>query len=190
LLVQVQLRSESGRTIYRRGRVARFLDRQAGEEPQFDDLDGCRIFGFEPAQCVVKEKEVVGRFENPVSRVQINSPPPAAVPGEDLPPGGVNQNPTHRFGGGGEKMPATVKPLVPDESQVGLVNEGSGIEGISRSFGCHARDRELPQLVVNEREQVGCGSAVASREGVKKAGRVGHVFECTGYERGEAQEIR
>ena len=65
-----------------------------------------------------------------------------------------------------------------DEPQVRLVDQGGGVEGVAGGFGGHARGGELPQLVVDEREQVGGGLAVAGRGGVEEAGHVGHAAEC------------
>jgi hypothetical protein len=54
----------------------RLLDRQAGEQPQLDDLDGRRVFGAQPARGLVEKKQVVGRFEDPVGGAQFDPPPP------------------------------------------------------------------------------------------------------------------
>ena len=44
-------------------------------------------------------------------------------------------------------------------------------------FGRHARGGELPQLVVDEREQLGGGLAVAGLGGLEKSGQIGHEVE-------------
>ena len=50
--------------------------------------------------------------------------------------------------------------LVPDQSQIGLVNESRGIQGVTGGFGSHASGGEFPQLVVDEREQFSRGLTV------------------------------
>jgi hypothetical protein len=57
------------------------------------------------------------------------------------------------------------------------VNQGGGVEGMAGSFGRHARGSKRPQFLINERQQVGGGSAVACRCGIKDARHVGHGGE-------------
>ena len=65
----------------------------------------------------------------------------------------VDQNPPHRFGRGGEEVAAAVEVLVADQPQVRLVDQGGGVEGVPGVLRGHPRGRELPQLVVDERQQ-------------------------------------
>ena len=46
--------------------------------------------------------------------------------------------------------------------------------GVSGGFGGHAGGREVPQLVVDEREQLGGGVAVAGLSGFEEASHIGH----------------
>jgi hypothetical protein len=83
---------------------------------------------------------------------------------------GLDEDAAHRLGSGGEEVPAIVPAVVvhkADDSQVRLVNKGGGVEGVIGCFGGHARGRELPQLVVHERKQVGRGLPVTGRGGVE-----------------------
>ncbi len=82
--------------------------------------------------------------------------------------GVVNENSSHGFGGGGEEVAAAVEQLISDEPQVGFVNERGGIEGVARGFGCHARSGELSQLIVDKRQQLGGGLAVAGLGGIRE----------------------
>ena len=70
-----------------------------------------------------------------------------------------------------------------DQPEVRLVNQGGGLEGVVGGLGGHARGGELPQLVVDEREQVGGGLAVTGRGGVEEASHIGHSAECNRYVR-------
>ena len=151
---------------------------EPGKEPEFHHLglDGSP-FG-ESVEGIVQGEEFVrggGRRE-----VDECDPPPAApVTDPALAAGGVDEDATDGFGGGGEEVPAAVELLVPDEPEVRLVDEGGGVEGVLGGFGRHARRRKFPQLVVHEREQFRSGAAVTGRGGVEEAGHVGHGGECT-----------
>lgn len=50
--------------------------------------------------------------------------------------------------------------LVADEPQIRLVNEGRGAQAVAGGFRDHARVSELPQLVVDERQQIGGSLAI------------------------------
>ena len=55
------------------------------------------------------------------------------------------------------------------------MHEGSGLERVVRRLGRHAGSGELPQLVVDERQQVGRGFRIAGRDRIEKLGDVSHV---------------
>jgi len=101
----------------------------------------------------------------------------AAVLFGSLPAGGIDEDAAHGFRGGREEMSAVVPANVgvgADKSEVRLVDKGSRLKCLVVGFGCQARSGKLPQLVVDEREQVGGRLAVACRGGVQKQGHVGH----------------
>ena len=54
------------------------------------------------------------------------------------------------------------------------MNQGGSVKGVPGVLHGHPRGREFPQLVVDEREQVGRRLAVAGRGGVKEVGDLGH----------------
>ena len=114
-----------------------------------------------------------------VSLVEIDPIPPPAPLQPGAVPGVVDQHPPHRLGRGGEEVRFAVEVLVPDQPQVSLMNQGGGVEGVPGSLRGHPRGRELPQLVVDEREQVGRRLAVAGRGGVEEASDLGHAIEFT-----------
>ena len=88
--------------------------------------------------------------------------------------GVVDQHPPHRLGRGGEEVPSTVELLVADQPQVSLVHQGGGVEGVPGGLRGHPRGCELPQLVVDEWQQIGRRLAVAGRGGVEEVGDLGH----------------
>jgi len=96
--------------------------------------------------------------------------------------GGVDEDAAHGLGGGGEEVPAAV-PAEPvggaDQPEVRLVNQGGGLECLVGGLGGHACGGELSQFVVDEREQLRGGVAVAGRRRVEQASHIGHSDECT-----------
>jgi hypothetical protein len=48
-----------------------------------------------------------------------------------LPPGGIDEDAAHGLGGGGEEVIAAVEALLADQAQVGLVDQGGRLEGVS-----------------------------------------------------------
>ena len=93
-----------------------------------------------------------------------------------------DEDTAHGLGGGGEEVPPAVPSLAvagADQPKVGLMNQGSGLEGVVGRLAGHARGGELAQLLVHEREQVGGGLAVAARRGIQKTAHVGHSAKYT-----------
>ncbi len=86
----------------------------------------------------------------------------------------INQDSPHGFGGGGEEVCTAVELLIADQPQVGFVNEGGGVEGVAGGFGGHGRGGELPELIVDERQQLSGGAAVAGLGGFEELGDLGH----------------
>ena len=98
-----------------------------------------RFDGREPRQRVVQIDESLRRFGDAQGRVQVHAPPAAAVADGRLAPGGFHQDSSHRLGGGGEKVPATVELLVSDQPQIGFMDQGGGVERVAGGLGCHLR---------------------------------------------------
>ena len=75
-------------------------------------------------------------------------------------------------------MTPPVKLLVSNKPQVGFVNKRGSVERVARGFRGHPRGGECPQLVVDEREQLGGGVAVTDLSGFEEASHIGHCAEC------------
>ena len=86
----------------------------------------------------------------------------------------IDEDSPHGFGGGGEEVSAAVELLIADQPQVGFVNQRGGVEGVAGGFGGHARGGELPELIVDERQQLSGGLAVAGRGGFEELGDLDH----------------
>ena len=89
----------------------------------------------------------------------------------------VDQNAPHGFRRGGEEVAAVVEVLVADETQVRLVDQGGGVQGVPGILRGHPRGSELPQLVVDQRQQLLGRLAVALLDGREDAGDVVHRLE-------------
>ena len=86
--------------------------------------------------------------------------------------GAFDEDAPHGLGRGGEEVAAAVPVLGPvptDQPQVGLVDQGRGLEGLAGLLLGQPRRGELAQLVVDERQQLGGGVRVAGRGGVENA---------------------
>ncbi len=70
-------------------------------------------------------------------------------------------------------------PLLPwtDQAQVRLVDQGRRLKRLARLLLCHPLGREPAQLVVNQRQELRRGTAVALPDGVQDAG---HLIPQTG----------
>ena len=80
----------------------------------------------------------------------------------------------HRFRRNAKEMAAIGKWPVADKTQIGLVHERRGAEGLPGGLRRHFRGGQLPQLVVDQRQQVGGGLAVAVLGGVYEKSEIGH----------------
>ena len=81
-------------------------------------------------------------------------PPPF---GRLSPPGLLDQNPPHRLGCSGEEMPTAVPVLSLfriHEPEIGFMDQGRGLQRLAGILLRHLLRRQLPQFVVNERQQL------------------------------------
>ena len=60
----------------------------------------------------------------------------------------------HGFGGGGEEVPPAIPPPIwpdADQTDISLVDQGGGLEGLAGILRGQPRGGELAQLVVDQR---------------------------------------
>ena len=114
--------------------------------------------------------------------------PPCPPLGGHAGAGVIDEDSAHGFGGGRKEGTAAVGLLVSDQSKVRFVNQGGGVEGLPRGFGRDACGGEPPQFVVDEREKVGGGLAVAAVRGFEQAGHIGHHGRVYQLKAAEPQE--
>ena len=91
----------------------------------------------------------------PVEIVQAHPFAPAAVSSGLLSSGTIDQDPAHGLGRGGDEVAVTVpcRPAISTQTQPCLVNEGRGLQGLSRGFAGHASRGSPAQLFVDQRQE-------------------------------------
>ena len=112
-------------------RLARLLDRKSSEQVELRHLCGDGVFLPEPRQQLVQRQDEVGILGEGTDLIEQLEPSPPAHPLQPLPiPSMVDQNAPHCFRRGGEEVAAVVEVLVADQTQVRLVDQGGGVEGV------------------------------------------------------------
>ena len=142
--------------------AAASLDRQPGEVPQFDQAGRRRVLGASgpaprPGRGVVVRGLVRGE---PAASSRSSRSPPAAVLAGRLRRACVDEDAAHGLGRGGEEVAAAVPAGCvgrADQPEVGLVDEGGRLEGVAGGLPVEPGGGEVPELVVDEREQFGGG---------------------------------
>jgi len=149
----------------------RLADGHAREVSEHDDSGLARVVALEAIERLVQGQDVDGGSGNGRRHVVQVQALAAATPFEaGLAPGLVDQDLTHGLGGGPEEMPAAVpaRLVVPEQTQVRLVDEGRGLERRPRAQHCHPRLGDPVQLAVDQRQQLGGSIAVAVIGGVQE----------------------
>jgi len=87
--------------------------------------------------------------------LQIHPHLPATMSRSTLAPRGINQDMPHGLRRGGEKMstPGKSARLVSGQPQPGLVNQGCGLQGVTRSLPSHFVGGQFAQFLIDQREQ-------------------------------------
>ena len=156
-------------------RGGRLLGGEAGEEPELDQLGLARVLRFELPEGLVQGEQAVAvpLLQGRLDVVEVE--PAASAPGLAglLVPGPVDQDAPHGLGGRGEEVPAAVPVpgLLPaHQPEVGLVDQGGGLERLARLLLGQLLGRQLAQLVVDERQELLGGVRVALLDRVQHPG--------------------
>ena len=156
--------------------LARFLD---GEPPEQVDLSDPRCSGVflpESGQQFVQRQDEIGILGEGTDLIELFQPQPPAGPLQSFPiPRMIDQDPPHGLSRGGEEVAAAVEVLIPDQPQVGFVDQSGRVEGVADDFGGHFHRGQLSQLVVEEREQFRGGLTVAVLGSFEEVGDFGHA---------------
>jgi len=122
-----------------------FVVIQTAKEPELYDLRFLRVFGSESVKGFVDLENlfvVNGRFDGRF--MQFDAFIAAASFKAQFTTGVFNQDPSHRFTGGAQKVGAVLphRLVISSETQPGFVDERGGLERLIRPFASHFCRRE------------------------------------------------
>src|SRR5262245_24632497 len=149
---------------------------QPGEVAQLDHPGRDRVFGGELAQGLVQGEDVVlGLRGGHVGEFDPPHPPPVFE--TILAASVLNQNPPHGLGRGGKEVGTTVPVLGLlhiNQPQVRLMDQRGGLQCLARFFLSESLSGQLPQLVIDQRQQLLRGVGVALLDGGQDARDLAH----------------
>jgi len=132
-----------------------FFVGQADEVAKFDDLSFDRMFGSKSFQRFMDGQELVviagtGQFHS----FERHAALPTAVAQSAFLASAIDQNVAHGLSGGREEMSAILEAIIAagNEAQPDFMDEGGGLERVSRGFVGDAMGRELTQLFIDQRQ--------------------------------------
>ena len=85
--------------------------------------------------------------------------------------------------------PGELWVVVAYQPQPGFMDQGCGLQRISRGFVRHFGGGKLTQLLIDQRQQFICGFGVAALDSLDHPGDVAHVATCYQVLRGRASQI-
>ena len=166
--------------------ICRLFLGQAGEVAELHEPCLDRVLGFEFRQSFVKGEEVHGGGRGrDVDGVDVLPLQPAAVPLGSLAAGVLDEDTPYRLGRCREEMPAPIPPLsllAIDQAEVGLVDQGGRLERLPRLLPGEPLLGELPELSVDEGEELLRCPGVTLLDGREDAGDVVHRLWSHGQE--------
>ncbi len=155
-----------------------FFDSHSDKDPKFDEFGRSWISQGEFGQSVVEVQQlVIERNFKPVAvaeieALQLPTPTQALFTASAL-----DENPPHRLSRGSKEMAAAVPVLnlLPvDQTQVGIVYKGRGLESLARLLMSELLRRQLPQFGVDKRQQLLGRGWIASFDRGKNASDLAH----------------
>ena len=152
--------------------LAGVRQRQAREIPQLDELRGGRIGLGQPRQGLIQGDQILARLDGGQVQVgHIVPDQPAAMFVRRLPTRLVNQDAPHRLGRRRKKMPAVVPlraAVVADQAQIGFVDERRRLQGLAGLLLGQFLRCELPQLLLDQRQELLRRLRFAAADGIQK----------------------
>jgi hypothetical protein len=108
-------------------------------------------------------------------------PPPARAPFQTvLTSGRIYEDAAHGLGRGGKEVAAAIPVLGLfdiNQPQIDFMNQGGGLQGLSRFLLSQLLGRQFAQLVVDQRQKLVSGFRVALLDGVQNQSHVAHRSE-------------
>ena len=135
-----------GRALRQAEAPCRLRQRQAGEDAQLDQAGDQRFLACESGQRRIDGQQVAASLiDGQLSLQQVVPLPAPAVLLGLFASGLIDENAAHGLGGGGEEVAAAVPVLRrfgAHQAQVGLVDQGGGLEGLAGRFLGHLPGRQ------------------------------------------------
>jgi hypothetical protein len=99
----------------------------------------------------------------------------AAMPDCLFAAGIVDQDPAHRFGGGGKEVASPIpgRRVAPD-AEPGFMHQRGRLEGLTRTFLGHAMGSQSPQVLIDQRQQLLRCPSFPSPHGVQNTRHLVH----------------
>jgi Tfp pilus assembly protein PilN len=136
---------------------------QAGEETQLDQFGSLGIVLREVGQGLIECEEIVrGQRFGELDLLDVNALPSATAFLSVLATRVFDEDTPHGLGGGGEEMLLTFPFPVwgVHQPQPGFVDQGSGLQSLSRGFVGKLVSRQSAQFVVQQRQQLLSGAGI------------------------------
>src|SRR5262249_40257671 len=160
---------------------------EAAEVAELDQPRFERIFALELPQGFVEREQVVRlillRFGEQAAGVELDAPELAAPLVTLLAPRLLDEDPPHGLRGRSEEVAAAVPWLGlihVHEPDVGLMDQGRGLECLAGLFLGELLGRQLAQLVIDQRQKLLGGVRIALLDGRQDAGDIAHARKYSG----------
>ena len=136
--------------------LCRFFDAQPAKKSQFDHTALALVHLRQPPQRVVQSDQIhvrMGTHDQRFIEIHVGRAATSfliAARSRE-----VDQDPSHELRANGKKMGAVLPFDLADtdQAEIGFMNQGGGLKGMSRAFAGHITSRRHVQLVVHERHQ-------------------------------------
>lgn len=160
------------------------LDGQTGKIVELNQSSGLWILGGQTGQGFIDVEQLLSRRgETDINGVEWDTSTPAAALVGLLASGLIHEDAAHGFGRGGEEMAAAVPLLlllvVAHEPQISFVNQGGSLECLPGRLPGQPMRRQLPQLLIDERQKLLGGLRIALLDGAQNAGDLAHCRSPT-----------
>jgi hypothetical protein len=162
----------------------RFIVGQANEVTQLHQLGFDFMFESKFVERVTDgEKLVVGWWRGCIRILKLYALLIAAMTHGALAASAINENATHRLGGGGEEVGAVLKlrlAVIAGQTQPCFVNERGRLQSVARRFIRHPVSGQSSKLFINQRQQFIGGFGIALLYAFQNVCDIAHTPQSNG----------